>query len=1000
MLRKKTNGVARRPQRTSILTSAAEKTVDRRTFLRGSGLAIGGLAALGATGGTVTRADAQSSVDGAVQSVKSVCTHCSVGCTVIAEVRNGVWIGQEPGWDSPFNLGSHCAKGAAVREHAHGERRLKYPMKKEGGEWKRISWEQAINEIGDGMMKIREESGPDSVYWLGSAKHNNEQAYLFRKFAAYWGTNNVDHQARICHSTTVAGVANTWGYGAMTNSYNDIHNSKAIFIIGGNPAEAHPVSLLHVLRAKENNNAPLIVCDPRFTRTAAHADEYVRFRPGTDVALVWGILWHIFENGWEDKEFIRTRVWGMDQIKEEVAKWNPEEVERVTGTPGSQLKRVARQLANNRPGTVIWCMGGTQHTNGNNNTRAYCILQLALGNMGTSGGGTNIFRGHDNVQGATDLGVLSHTLPGYYGLAGGAWAHWARVWGEDLDWLKGQFETVKGSDGKDKNLMNLTGIPVSRWIDGVLEDPENTDQPNAVRAMVLWGHAPNSQTRMPEMKTAMEKLDMLVVVDPFPTVSAVLHDRTDGVYLLPASTQFETRGSVTASNRSIQWRDQVMDPLFESLPDHVIIAKFANKFGFADRFFRNIEMEDAETPNIESVTREFNSGMWTVGYTGQSPERIKLHMANQHTFDRTTLQAIGGPADGDYYGMPWPCWGTAEMGHPGTPNLYDMSKPVSEGGLTFRARFGVERDGDNLLAEGVYSAGSEIQDGYPEFTMAMLHDLGWDQDLTKAEWAVIQAVAEGSFEGVEALNLADADYEDGETPDAIEAIWSTSGEAIGKVNWKTDLSGGIQRVAIAHECAPFGNAKARAVVWTFPDPVPLHREPLYTNRRDLVADYPTYEDRKFYRLPTMYASIQKNDFSKDFPIILTSGRLVEYEGGGDETRSNPWLAELQQDMFVEINPRDANNLGVRDGAQVWVEGPEGGKVKVMAMVTQRVGEGVAFMPFHFGGHFQGIDQRDKYPTGADPYVLGESTNTAQTYGYDSVTQMQETKATLCKISPA
>ena len=246
-------------------------------------------------------------------------------------------------------------------------------MKKENGEWVRISWETAINEIGDGMNKIREESGPDSVYWLGSAKHSNEQAYLFRKFAAYWGTNNVDHQARICHSTTVAGVANTWGYGAMTNSYNDIHNSKAIFLIGGNPAEAHPVSLLHILKAKEQNNAPLIVCDPRFTRTAAHADEYVRFRPGSDVALVWGILWHIFENGWEDKEFIRTRVWGMEQIREEVSKWNPEEVERVTGAPGQQLARVARTLANNRPGTVIWCMGGTQHTNGNNNTRAYCI---------------------------------------------------------------------------------------------------------------------------------------------------------------------------------------------------------------------------------------------------------------------------------------------------------------------------------------------------------------------------------------------------------------------------------------------------------------------------------------------------------------------------------------------------------------------------------------------------------------------------------------------------
>ncbi|MEM8658182.1 MAG: formate dehydrogenase, partial [Pseudomonadota bacterium] len=145
MLRKKTNGVARRPQRTSLISNASETSVDRRAFLRGSGLAIGGLAAIGAVGGSVTQASAQSAVEGAVETVKTVCTHCSVGCTVVAEVDNGVWVGQEPGWDSPFNLGAHCAKGAAVREHAHGERRLKYPMKKENGEWVRISWEQAID---------------------------------------------------------------------------------------------------------------------------------------------------------------------------------------------------------------------------------------------------------------------------------------------------------------------------------------------------------------------------------------------------------------------------------------------------------------------------------------------------------------------------------------------------------------------------------------------------------------------------------------------------------------------------------------------------------------------------------------------------------------------------------------------------------------------------------------------------------------------------------------
>ena len=960
MLRKKTSGVANGPLSSSFIGKAAETVVDRRAFLRGSGLAIGGLATAAAlVGSNVTPAQAVGSA-ASVEIRKSVCTHCSVGCTVVAEVQNGVWTGQEPGWDSPINLGAHCAKGASVRETASGERRLKYPMKLTGGKWVRMSWDDAINEIGDQMLDIRKKSGPDSVYWLGSAKHSNEQAYLFRKFYAYWGTNNGDHQARICHSTTVAGVANTWGYGAMTNSYNDMHNSKAIFIIGGNPAEAHPVSLMHVLKAKEQNNAPVIVCDPRFTRTAAHADEYVRFRPGSDVALIWGIMWHIFDNKWEDKEFIRQRVYGMEDVMAEVKKWDPAETERVTGVPGSQLKRVAKIMANNRPGTFVWCMGGTQHTNGNNNTRAYCAFQLALGNMGTAGGGANIFRGHCNVQGATDFCVLSHSLPGYYGLSAGAWKHWARVWGEDIDWLKGRFDSLKGKDGKSKSLMNMKGIPVSRWIDGVLEDKDNMDQPDNLRAMVFWGHAPNSQTRMKEMKTAMEKLDLMVVIDPYPTVSAVLSDRTDGVYLLPATTQFETYGSVTASNRSLQWREKIIEPSFDSLPDHTIIYKFAKKFGFADRMFRKIKVTDDE-PYVEDVTREFNGGMWTIGYTGQSPERIKAHMANQHVFDRTTLQAVGGELDGEYYGLPWPCWGTAEMGHPGTPLLYDTSKPVAEGGLCFRARFGVEHEGNNLLAEGSYPVGSEIKDGYPEFTMGMLKKLGWDGDLTAGERAAIEKVA---------------------------------GD---KTNWKVDLSGGIQRVAIKHGCAPFGNAKARVKVWTFPDPIPLHREPLYTSRRDLVADYPTYSDRKLYRLPTLYKSIQDVDHTAAYPMILTSGRLVEYEGGGDETRSNPWLAELQQDMFVEMNPFDANGKNIRNGDMVWVKTPEGAQIKVMAQVTERVAKGVAFLPFHFGGHLEGKDLRSKYPEGADPYVLGESANTAMTYGYDSVTLMQESKCSLCTI---
>ncbi|NYS61789.1 formate dehydrogenase subunit alpha [Vreelandella salicampi] len=946
--------------RKTTASKASGLGISRRQFLKRSGAATGGVAAAGFMGAPMMQraesADKTPVLDSPVETKRTVCSHCSVGCGVYAEVQEGIWTKQEPAFDHPINRGAHCAKGASLRQHGHSSRRLKYPMKLVGGEWQRMSWDDAIEEIGNKVLELSEQYSPDSIYWLGSAKFNNEQAYLLRKFAALAGTNNTDHQARICHSTTVAGVANTWGYGAMTNSLNDIQNSKSIMFIGSNPSEAHPVAMQHILLAKERSNAEIIVVDPRFTRTAAKADKFVRLRPGSDVAFIWGLLWHIFENGWEDSEYINQRVYALDEVRAEVANFTPSEVERITGVPEEAMYDTAKRLADNRPGCIVWCMGGTQHTTGNNNTRAYCILELALGNIGKSGGGANIFRGHDNVQGATDLGLMSHSLPGYYGLSEGAWKHWGRVWGLDYEWLQSRFDDTEYVDGKP---MHSSGITVSRWIDGVLEEDENISQRSKLKAMFYWGHAVNSQTRGPEMQQAMKQLEMMVIVDPYPTVAGVMHDRTDGVYLLPAATQFETTGSVTATNRSIQWRDKVIEPLFESKPDHEIMYLLSQKLGFAEELFKNIRVENNE-PLIEDITREFNAGMWTVGYTGQSPERLKEHQKNWHTFSFHSLQAQGGPADGDYYGLPWPCWGTAEMGHPGTPILYDTSKSVAEGGLTFRARFGVERDGENILADGSFSAGSDIEDGYPEFNAQMLQDLGWWDDLTDAE----KTAAEGK-------------------------------------NWKTDLSGGIQRVAIDHGCAPFGNAKARCNVWTFPDPIPKHREPLYTSRRDLVEDYPTWDDvASHYRLPTLYQSIQENDVTDRYPIILTSGRLVEYEGGGEETRSMSWLAELQQEMFVEINPALANDIGILDGDMVWVEGAEGGRVKVKALVTPRVAREVVFMPFHFGGMFQGESLHDRYPDGTAPYVLGEAANTATTYGYDTVTQMQETKCTLCRIELA
>ncbi len=1046
----------------------------------------------------VRAAPRQRAMTGEVVRRKTICPFCAVGCSIWAEVENGVWVGQEPVFESPVNMGTHCAKGAAARELAIGERRLKYPTKLEGGQWRRLSWEQAIDEIGDALLAIREEAGPESVYWLGSAKFSNEMAYLCRKFAAFWGTNNVDHQARICHSTTVSGVANMYGYGAMTNSFNDIHNSKSIFLLGGNPAEAHPVSMLHLLHAKENG-AKFIVVDPRLTRTAVHAHEFVRIRPGTDVAFLWGVLWHVLENGWEDKDYIASRVFGFDEVRETVKDYPPDVVANITGVPEEQIEKVARILAENRPGTLIWCMGLTQSHIGSSKTRAASVFQLALGNIGKSGGGANIFRGHDNVQGATDLGLMCHSLPAYYGLAANAWHHWARVWDVDYEWLKGRFSS--------QELMESQGIPVSRWFDGVLEPAENLDQPNPVRAMVFWGHAPNSQTRNPDLRKGINKLDLLVVIDPVATLSSVLHDRQDGVYLLPAGSTMESAGSVTNSQRALQWREKVVEPIFEAKSDYEITYLLASKLGFAEELFRHIAVEDG-VPSAEDITREFNRGCWTIGYTGQSPERLKLHMEHQDKFDTTTSIGLSGPVEGEYYGLPWPCWGPPEMKHPGTPLLYDLSKPVAEGGLPFRARWGVEYEGRNLLAEGTYTEGSELTDGYPEFTYAVLEKLGWSRDLSSREQLVIAAVAADAYEPA-MLSMSDTEAKERlrqilrkHAPDAQEAArvmqgtdeptgtipqtgqageaartymsltpsdeareeeadrsapqsqdgasqgadtpagngnapaqqssssrdhqpvpqdeglgqadFGGHGEQTGaspqpnesfterllKVNWKTDLTGAIQRVAIAHGCAPFGNGKARCLVWNFPDGVPVHREPLYTVRRDLIPQYRTYDDRRDYRLPVLYWSIQQQDHSQDFPMILTTGRLVEYEGGGDETRCNIWLAEFQQEMFAEINPADADERGITPGGLLWLTTPEGARVRVAAHVTNRVGPGTVFMPFHFGGIFQGEDLSSKYPEGTVPYVVGEAANTSTTYGYDIITFMQESKATICRIEPA
>jgi len=918
------------------------REISRRDSLK---LLLGG-AGLGTLGmgapGVVRKAHAADVPYPGSKKVRTICNNCSVGCGIIAEVQKGVWVRQDVASDHPISQGAHCCKGAAAIDTIKSDKRLKHPTKKEAGKWKRISWDDAISEIAAKLLDIRKKYGPDAVMWMGSAKVSTEMAYLQRKLAAFWGTNNIDHQARICHSTTVAGVANTWGYGAMTNSMNDIRHSKLVFFIGSNAAEAHPVSMQHILTAKDRG-AKLICCDPRFTRTAAKSDEYVRFRSGTDVALVMGLVNMIFSKGWEDRKFIAERTYGLDEVKKEATKYTPQVVEDITGVSPEQLEKVARMLAKNKPGTVIWCMGGTQHHIGSSNTRAYCILQLVLGNMGKSGGGCNIFRGHDNVQGATDMCILSHSLPAYYGLKDGSWQHWCRVWDVDYKWMKGRFDTPK--------MMNANGFTVARWYDGVLEPESEIGQRTNLKAVIIWGHSGNSLSRFHRVKEALDKIDLVVCIDPFPTVVASHTDRSDNLYLLPAASQFETSGSITASNRSIQWRYKVVEPVHNSRPDYDICMDLAKKLGFYDKFAKNIKTIP------EDVTREINRGTMTIGYTGQTTERIRKHTDNWGSFGVEDLKAKkDSPCKGEYYGMPWPCWTET---HPGTPILYDISKPVAKGGLPFRNRFGLERNGvSQLAADGVANPGSKVNGGYEEFKDTSFEKFGIE--LTEKEK-----------------------------------------EAIKGRNWKTDLTGIIARKAVENGMAPFGNARARAIVWTWPDPIPLHREPLHTPRPDLIAKWPTYEDQKnHFRLTTRYKSEQKLDWVEKFPIVITTGRIVEYMGGGSRTRSNKYLAELQPDMYAEVNILTAEEYGIADGDMMWIEGPNGGKIRLKAKISERVNKGLIFLPYHFGGEIEGKSRSTSYPAGTAPYAIGAPANVVTNYGYDIITQMQETKTGLCRISKA
>jgi len=528
--------------------------------------------------------------------------------------------------------------------------------------------------------------------------------------------------------------------------------------------------------------------------------------------------------------------------------------------------------------------------------------------------------------------------------------------GVDYEWLKGRFFEPKW--------MNEKGYSLSQWWQGVLQEVK-TYSSSPVRAVWIQGTGITSMSQQAKIKEALDKLDLVVIAEPFVNEAAVLTSRKDGIYILPVATQFECEGTVTATNRSSQWRSKVVEPLYESKSDEEVMFLFAKKFGFYDQFVQGMKMgvKDGKVVQIKNdfkwpddAVTEIARTIKSIGLSGWTPERLRSHQENWHMFDPVTLEGKG-PMKGQYYGLPWPCW---DDKHPGSPILYNRDVPVSEGGMGFRNRFGLEHNGVSQLADkSITVKGSKIEGGYPQLTK---------ENIEKVLGITLSEEEKAQMGG----------------------------------SWAMDFSGLIQQKAREAGVCVYGNARARTIVWEFPDPVPLHREPIHSPRWDLVAKYPTYEDQpKNFRVETKFKSEQqKQDWSKDFPTMLVSMRVVNLSGAGMLERTSKYLSAITPEMFCNIHPDLALKHGIKDRDMMWIHAPHGTKIKVKAYHNHSVTADRICMPYNFAGIFQGIDLSANYPEGTKPYVIGESVNTITNYGFDVITQISEFNAGLCRVEKA
>lgn len=491
----------------------------------------------------------------------TTCIYCGCGCNLYLDVEKGKVIGVTPSCGHPISKGRLCIKGFNIHEFIHSDKRLKKPLIKKNGKFIETTWDNALSIVAKNLKKIKEKYGPDSIACLSSAKCTNEENYIMQKFArAVIGTNNIDHCARLCHSSTVAGLTMAFGSGAMTNSIDEIEDANVILLTGSNTSEQHPLIATRIIGAVKKG-AKLIIIDPRKLFLSNIAYLSLQQRPGTDVAWINGLMHVIIKEGLEDKEFIKERTEDFEKLKKVVEKYTPEKVSEITGIEKEKIIEVARLYGKADKASIIFSMGITQHTTGTDNVLSLANLAMLTGNVGKESTGINPLRGQNNVQGACDVGALYNVYPGYQKVAEeSAREKFGRAWKVKLPSKQG---------------LSVVEIINSAW-------------KGEIKALYLMGENPVlSDPDSNHVIEALKRVKFLIVQDIFMSETAELAN-----VVLPSCSFAEKDGTFTSTERRVQLVRKAISPIGQSRTDWQIICDVASRLGYKMKYKNSADIMD------------------------------------------------------------------------------------------------------------------------------------------------------------------------------------------------------------------------------------------------------------------------------------------------------------------------------------------------------------------------------------------------------------------------